>query len=140
VSGVRLAAALTTGGALDGALATDPITLFDATGAAKWTAPATSIFHGALRAVRAGPNLAIAQFSPIATGTQLFALDAATGALAWRASVDSLPISHSKYSNEVTLRDANKTLLLLGHESSQDYAQTFDPATGRRLGSVVRGR
>ena len=90
--------------------------------------------------MRAGPNLAIAQFSPIATGTQLFALDAATGALAWRASVDSLPISHSKYSNEVTLRDANKTLLLLGHESSQDYAQTFDPATGRRLGSVVRGR
>lgn len=62
------------------------------------------------------------------------------GALAWQGNVDSLPIAHSKYSNRVELRKSGKNLLLLGRESSQEYAQTFDPATGKRLVSILRGR
>ena len=47
---------------------------------------------------------------------------------------------HSKYSNEVELRARGKVVLLRGHESAQDYAQTFEPATGKRLASILRGR
>ena len=54
--------------------------------------------------------------------------------------MDSLPIAHSKYSNEVELRDRVSNVMLLGRESSQDYAQTFDVASGRRMVSIVRGR
>lgn len=138
VPSVRLGAALTTGGVLDGALSVGPdVVLYDASGGVKWTwhQPASG-----LRAVRIGPSIAIALYNPIATGTELVALDAISGTLAWTASVDQLPIAHSKYSNEVDLRLTPSGLLLLGHESSQDYAQRFDPATGVRAASVLRKR
>ena len=90
--------------------------------------------------MRVGPNIALALYSPIATGTRLVALDATTGALAWTANVEHLPIGHSKYSNQVELRLTGAGLLLLGHESSQDYVQRFDPATGARAASVLRSR
>ena len=141
VTNVRLGAALTTGGALDGALASEPdVVLFDAKGVVKWTWHPTGFRDEALRAVRVGPNLALALYNPIATGTQLVVLDAATGTLAWTANVDQLMISHSKYSNQVELRTTSMGLLLLGHESMQDFAQRFDPATGVRAASVLRKR
>jgi outer membrane protein assembly factor BamB len=140
-SSVRLAAALTTGGVLDGALSGEPaVTLYDAKGAPKWTWTGPPFHRDALRAVRNGSNLVIALYSPIATGTQLVALDAASGSLTWQGNVDQLPIAHSKYSNEVELRDRGTSVVLVGRESSQDYAQTFDAATGKRLASILRGR
>ena len=138
---VRLAAALTTRGALDGVLACDPkVTLYDSTGTAKWTWTAQPYPAEAMRAKRQGANVIVALYDPIATGTQLLAFDAATGTLAWRGDVDSLPISHSKYSNRVELEARGRDLLLTGHESAQEFVQSFDSVTGKRLASVVRGR
>lgn len=139
--GVRLAAALSTSGALDGALTAEPaVMMFDAHGSVKWTWTGTPFHQEAMHVVRSGTNLVMAIHSPIATGTQLFALDAASGTLAWTGNVDSLPIAHSKYRNEVELEDRKGTLLLRGWESSQEYAQTFDPATGKRTATVLVGR
>lgn len=141
VNGIRFAAALATAGVFDAALTSEPdVSLFDAKGTKKWTWKGPPFHDEALRATRAGSAIAIAEYSPIATGTQLRALDEASGALAWTGHVDSLPIAHSKYSNEVTLKNRGKSLLLLGHESSQDYAQTFDPTTGVRAVSILRKR
>ncbi len=141
VAGVRFAAALATRGNFDAALTSAPdIALYDAKGTKKWTSKAPPFHDEALRATRAGSAIVVAQYSPIATGTQLRAWDESSGALVWTGNVESLPISHSKYSNEVTLENRGKTVLLIGHESSQVYAETFDRATGVRLASIVRPR
>jgi outer membrane protein assembly factor BamB len=149
---VRAGAALMEGGQLQAVLSsTDQgaVTLHDPAGAPRWTWKTTPFYRGALRAVRRGQEVVVALYNPIATGALLVALDAATGQLRWTGQVESLPIAHSKYSNQVSLRaqvpagpdpGAGTGLLLLGHESSQDYAQTFDAATGRRLASILRRR
>jgi outer membrane protein assembly factor BamB len=140
-SSAKLAAALTTTRTFDGALSSGKaITYYDAKGATKWSSTTTPFHDEMLRAARSGTNIVIAQYSSIATGTQLQALNESTGVLVWHANVDSLPISHSKYSNEVDLRSPAKSILLLGHESSQDYAQWFEPSTGVRIQSILRGR
>ncbi len=140
VSGVRLAAALTTGGVLDGALTAQPeVRLYDATASVKWTWPNRN-HRDAMSAVRVGPNVALAIYSPIATGVELVALDAVTGKFAWVAAVDSLPISHSKYSNREELRSRARDLLLIGRESGQELVESFEPVSGVRFTSVVRAR
>jgi hypothetical protein len=140
IPNVRLGAALSTNGALDGALSSDPkVTLYDATGAAKWSW-SQQYPSEAIHAKRAGANIVVALHSPIATGTQLLALDAATGTLAWRGDVESLPIAHSKYSNRVELDVRGPDVLLVGRESSQEFAQSFDAKSGKRIASVLRGR
>ncbi|CAN5584101.1 hypothetical protein BH09MYX1_BH09MYX1_54090 [soil metagenome] len=141
VPAVRLGAALTTAGVFDGALASEPdVALYDPHGTVVWRWRPPFGHDEGIRAVRVGSNIALALYSPIATGTQLFAVDATSGTLAWTANVDQLPIAHSKYSNAVQL-DMNRTgMLLRGHESSQDYAQEFDPRTGGRTASVLRRR
>lgn len=111
--------------------------LLDAKGVIQWEQPGS--WHNAARALQSGSQLIIAGYNPIATGTSLFAVDAATGKPAWTAKVDSLPIEHSKYSNQVELELTEHGLLLLGHEASQDFAQLFDVTSGKRLASVVRG-
>ena len=142
IPNVRLGAALATNGALDGALASNPnLALYDATGAVKWKWTWSSPHaNEAIHAKRVGANIVLALHSPIATGTQLVAVDAATGTLAWRGDVESLPISHSKYSNHVELDVRGQNVLLVGRESSQEYAQSFDATSGRRIASVLRGR
>jgi outer membrane protein assembly factor BamB len=141
IPSVRLGAALVAAnGTLEGALASEPnVTLYDATGAVKWTWK-QQYPSEAIHAKRSGGNIVVALHSPIATGTQLLALDAATGTLAWRGNVDSLPIAHSKYSNRVDLDVRGSTVLLVGRESSQEYAQSFDASSGHRTASVLRGR
>ncbi len=138
---VRLAAALTApGGALDAAFAGEPhVTCFDPSGSARWTWSGGG--DEALQAVRVGPNVALALYNPIATGTQLVGLDVATGTLAWTGNVDGFMIAHSKYSNVVELRlDGSGRLLLVGREAMQEFAQLFDPKTGTRTGSFKRRR
>jgi outer membrane protein assembly factor BamB len=136
---VRLGAALAAQTRFNGALSSDPVvTFYDAGGQAKWTWAGG---HAeALRAEQYGNEVIVALYSPIATGTSLAALDARTGALVWQGAVDSLPISHSKYSNRVELDDRGGNILLIGRESSQEFAQAFDAETGKRVASIVRGR
>jgi outer membrane protein assembly factor BamB len=110
----------------------------DAKGAVQWEQAAS--WREAARVVQVGSLLIVANYSPIATGTTLFALDVTTGKPAWTADVDSLPIEHSKYANQVELELTERGLLLRGHESSQEFAQLFDVTSGKRLGSAVRRR
>ena len=137
----RLGGVVVRGGKVTYALALDPaVTALDASGTKLWTWPAPAFPRDALRAVQIGSTIVVALYDPIATGTELFGLDATTGRQLWQAQVDSLPIAHSKYSNDVTLTARGRVVALVGHESAQEYAQTFDAATGRRLASILRGR
>jgi outer membrane protein assembly factor BamB len=116
------------------------VAFFDATGTKQWSWATQGYGHEAIRVRRAGANIIVALYNPIATGVALYALDAATGTIAWQGNVDLLSIGHSKYSNVVTLDDSGTNVLLVGHESSQEYVETFDSATGKRMASIVRGR
>ena len=131
------AAGLENAGEFEGLLALEPkLRLLDPKGSLRWEG--VSVRHDAARVARVGHLLIIAGYSPIATGTELFAVDAKTGKPAWTAGVESLPISHSKYANRVQLEVTDKGILLIGRESSQEFAQLFDPSTGKRLASIVR--
>jgi outer membrane protein assembly factor BamB len=135
---MRVAAASSTGHVLEGVFTAEPLAFYDKTGTMTWTA-APDLRADALRVRRVGERFVIALYSPISTGTRLVAVDASAGTLLWRGNVESLPIAHSEYANEVELRVAAGTALLLGHESSQELAEWFDTATGKRLTSIVRG-
>lgn len=141
VEGVRFAAALTTAGVFDAALTAEPdVSLYDANGRKKWTWSAPPPHNEGLRATRAASTIVIAQYNPISVGAQLHAIDERSGAHVWAGNVESLLIGHSKYWNDVVLTNRGTSLLLIGHESSQDYAQTFDAKTGVREASLVRRR
>jgi hypothetical protein len=86
----------------------------------------------------AGDLLVIAHFHRIATGSGLTALDLKTGTTRWKADVQQLMVSHSKYFNDVTLERRGDTLVMRGFEAAGCYVQTFDLATGKRLSSSIK--
>lgn len=139
---VPCAAAVVADGAFEGVLSVTPaLELLDAQGARRWLGASQSGSSFETAAVaRVGAMLIVARYNPIATGTDLFAVDAATGAPLWTADVESLPIAHSKYSNRVELQVTSRGLLLVGREASQELVELFEPSSGKRLGSVVRRR
>ncbi len=138
----RCAAGIASSGSLEGMLLLHPkLELLDARGSVRWSSEKqTRSSFDAAKVVRVGTTLVIARYNPIATGTQLFAVDAATGALVWTADVESLPIAHSKYSNRVELEVTSRGLMLVGREAGQEFVQLFDATSGRRIASVLRGR
>lgn len=138
---VRASAALLTRGAIDGVFAGGKdASMYDAKGALVWTSPLSAWERDGLRVARSGPNVVLAIYSSASAGCELRALDFKTGASVWRADVELLSIAHSKYSNDVELRADGSRVLLLGTESQEVYAETFDPTSGRRRVSLLRGR
>lgn len=76
----------------------------------------------------------LACHSAIASGVWIFALDAGTGGLRWKAHpLGAGPILHSKYHNAVGLRWLSDHLVVFGKESAGNYIEVLDPTTGRTL-------
>jgi hypothetical protein len=126
-------------GRLDGLFRTAPTAAYlGLDGHERWKT--TAIGEDSCSAVTTGDLVVVAAYSGISTGASLFGLDRATGLERWHGDVELLPIDHSKYKNEVTLRMVGGALVMRGIESSQDYLEIFDPVTGKRLFSTVRGR
>ncbi|MCB9561971.1 MAG: hypothetical protein H6708_16325 [Kofleriaceae bacterium] len=74
---------------------------------------------------------------PSASWTQVFAIDAADGAVRWRRTVTGIgPIAHSAYANHVASRVDGDLLVVQGVESGGTYVCTIDLATGAERACV----
>ena len=124
-------------GGLEGLLVTTPTVRFlEPSGALRWTS--TEKLDEAASAVLIDSTLAVASFGRIATGAELHGFDNVTGKTIWRGDVELLPISHSKYYNEVALGVAFGHLIMNGREAAQSYVEIFDVTTGVRKLADVR--
>jgi outer membrane protein assembly factor BamB len=78
----------------------------------------------------------VAQLCGIATGTTVTAFDASTGRQEWRDDLYGVgPVSHSKYSNEVSLRVEGGHVVVSGWESAGKYVEVIDARSGADLGN-----
>jgi outer membrane protein assembly factor BamB len=127
-------------GRLVGFVRAPPTTAFvDIDGRERWATDAFP-YANAASALAFDGVVIIAAYNFASAGAWLQAFDHATGAPRWVASVQTLPIAHSAYSNDVELRLEHGVLVLRGRESMQDYLELFDPATGRRELSALAYR
>jgi outer membrane protein assembly factor BamB len=109
----------------------------DLGGGVRWRTPLPSLWGDSASVVVSNGTLYAGIYHRIATGSSLVALDLATGRLRWTADVQQLVVSHSKYSNDVSLELRGGSVVMHGVESAGCYVQVFDAATGRRTSSVV---
>jgi outer membrane protein assembly factor BamB len=78
----------------------------------------------------------VATYCAIATGTTLTAYAAATGRELWRTPLfGDGPVSHSKYSNDVSLRREGEHVVVSGWESAGKYVEVVDAKNGAILGN-----
>lgn len=140
LAGVSVSAAIAgSTGNLETLVADDvDLAVYDGAGKKQWSVPGGR--GESVRAARVGTSLVVARFSASATGAELLAFELASGKKLWTGDMEFLPISHSRYSNDVELRVEASRLLMLGTESGQVYAESFDPSTGKRTASLLRGR
>jgi hypothetical protein len=141
------AAIETPAGALEGVLAVarhydgnplgDTLTFVRPDGTLRWRANVQDGWRDSIAVARDGDRLYLALFNRIATGSALIAVDAATGAVYWRADVQQLNVGHSKYFNDVTVELSGGVLTMRGTEAAGCYIQRFDAASGRRLSSTI---
>ncbi|MDD3877079.1 MAG: hypothetical protein PHT69_10685 [Bacteroidales bacterium] len=79
--------------------------------------------------------LYIANYHPIATGSELYCFDLHHNKIKWKADVEQLMVEHSKYYNKVTLSMYKNKIIMEGNEAGGNYLQIFDTETGTRLAS-----
>jgi hypothetical protein len=124
-------------GRLVGFVRAPPATAFvDLDGHERWAIDAFP-YASTATALLAGDLVVVAAWNVSSAGASLEAFDHATGTRRWVASVQTLPITHSAYSNDVELRFELGALVLRGRESMQDYLELFEPHTGTRVLSVL---
>ncbi|MBI3156654.1 MAG: hypothetical protein HYZ20_14775 [Burkholderiales bacterium] len=124
-------------GSLEGALvATPELRMYEPSGALRFKVPSPAPHDESASAIARGGRLYLDVYPSISSGSALVALDAKTGATAWRADVEMLPIGHSEYFNEVRLSFDGDRLSLSGEESSLTTFQMFALADGTRALAV----
>ena len=127
-------------GRIAGFVREPPSTAFvDLDGRTRWPTDAFP-YANAASVVTYRDLVIIAAYNAFSAGASLEAFDQATGEPRWVASVETLPIAHSAYSNDVELRIEQGALVLRGRESMEDYLELFDPRTGKRLLSALAYR
>jgi len=127
-------------GRLIGFVRQPPMTAFvDLDGRERWSTDAFP-YANVATAIVTRDLVVIAAWNAFSAGASLEAFDHATGEARWVASVQTLPIAHSAYSNDVELRLEAGAIVMRGRESMQDYLEVFDPGSGARLLSTVRYR
>lgn len=96
-------------------------------------------FHDHAAVLEIGGQPIVVWHSPIAADVDVWALDADSGAIRWRARPNGIgSVKHSEYSNKVSATtDAQGRLVLFGAEASGSYIAVLDPATGTVLSDEV---
>lgn len=140
VRGAMTSIVRTDSGRIAGFVREPPNTAFvDLDGHVRW--PTDAFPYANMASVTTyGDLVIIAAYNTFTAGASLEAFDHATGDPRWVASVQTLPIAHSAYSNDVELRVEMGALVLRGRESMEDYLELFDPLTGKRLLSALAYR
>ena len=78
--------------------------------------------------------LYIAEYSPIATGCDVVALDLKTGKQLWKSELEGIgPVRHSKYLNLVNIETDGQKVIVLGNEASGRYIELLDLQSGKML-------
>jgi hypothetical protein len=140
VQGTMTAIVRAESGRIAGFIREPPSTAFvDLDGRERWPTDAFP-YANAASAVAYGDLVVIAAYNMFTAGASLEAFDRATGTPRWVANVQTLPIAHSAYSNDVELHLELGALVLRGRESMEDYLELFDPMTGKRLLSALAYR
>jgi PQQ-like domain len=96
------------------------------------TVPLSPLLDGLTPVWVDSERLIAGSFNFMTTGAALSSFDVHTGAPIWTADVQDWPVAHSKYFNDIKVELRGSHVLLWGHESSNDYLQVFDLATGKR--------
>ena len=87
---------------------------------------------------RSGQTLFVTDFSPIATGCALVAIDLKTGKEVWKTRLKGLgPIAHTKYRNRVMIDVDGKAIVVRGNEAAGRYLEFVDIKTGKMLANRV---
>ncbi|HYT87953.1 MAG TPA: hypothetical protein VEL76_04480 [Gemmataceae bacterium] len=112
---------------------------------------------------RWGDRLYLADFSPIATGCRVVAVNFKTGGRLWQNKLKGLgpighalsegcaaasgnwqnklkglgPIGHSKYRNRINITTDGKIITVWGNEAAGRYVELLDKQTGRTVGHKV---
>lgn len=77
--------------------------------------------------------LYVANYHPIATGSDLHCFDLRTGKRKWHGDVLQIQTGHSEYWNSVTLTKYKGKIVMEGNEAHGSYVQVFDAKSGKRL-------
>jgi hypothetical protein len=78
--------------------------------------------------------LYIAEYSPIASGCEVVALDLKTGKQLWRSRLHGIgPTSHSKYLNLVNIETDGEIVIVTGNEAAGRYVEHLDLESGKTL-------
>ncbi len=140
VHGVMASLVRAENGRLVGFVREPPNTAFvDTGGRERWSTDAFP-YANAASALLLGDLVIVAAYNSVSAGASIEAFDHATGAPRWVGGVQTLPIAHSAYSNDVEIHFEMGALVLRGRESMEDYLEIFEPATGRRLLSAIAYR
>lgn len=83
-------------------------------------------------------TLFVANFSPIATGCVVVAVDLASGRPLWKTQLQGLgPVCHSGYSNRVNIEATDAVVIIRKNESSGRYVEILDIRTGKTVGHRI---
>ena len=127
-------------GSLEGLLVVEPdVKLLDLDGNVRWTAG--PLAHDDMNAavVTSGARVYVVIYSPIATGSTLYALDRATGKVLWKGTWTG-SLSRSIYRTDVSLSLVEDRLVLRTDESAVRGVQVFSLPDGKRIFSNMRYR
>jgi hypothetical protein len=87
---------------------------------------------------RWGDRLYLADFSPIASGCTVIAVNLKTGERLWQSPLRGLgPVHHSEYHNRVTIATDGTLITVWGKEASGRYVEFLDCKTGKTVGHKV---
>jgi len=79
-------------------------------------------------------TLFVAEYSPIATGCEVIAVDLGTGKRVWKTRLRGIgPTGHSQYSNSVNIETDGAKVIVYGNESHGKYVEHVDMKTGKTL-------
>jgi hypothetical protein len=85
-----------------------------------------------------GGVLYYAEFSPIATGCTVVAVDLKAGKQLWKTRLKGMgPLGHTEYTNSVTLEVEDGAVQIKGKEAGGDYLEYVDLRTGKTVGHRV---
>jgi outer membrane protein assembly factor BamB len=78
--------------------------------------------------------LYVAEYSPIATGCEVVAVNLKTGEQHWRTKLQGIgPTGHSKYQNRVNIETDGKVIVVTGNEANGKYIEHIDAQNGKTL-------